>query len=139
MAMSQDRVRFFLPYRYFQTRPSSNAMSRDTCVRVLVQAFGNTACFWRSQMERHTDGFWIRCRPSQFARFIVHRHDADECINGVKDLRPAIVGEHDPYQRVADATGVDRNSVKRVLLAACWEPSACQDDEFDVSCNRHRP
>ena len=78
-------------------------------------------CFSESEgmMQQHPSGFSIICRPSQFARFVVYRYEADECINGMKDLRPVIVDAHefDPQQEVADSVGVSKAVVMRVLAA----------------------
>ena len=103
MATSKDRVRFFLPPKYFSdnSRLSASTMGRSTCKRILLQAFGMDNGESERMIQNHSDGFTILCRPSQFARFIVYRHDANECINGIKDLRPEIVPKMDVYDKVA--------------------------------------
>lgn len=92
MAKSKDRVRFHLPPRYFTgNQHSTNGMDRDICVEVLVRAFAVSESDVRGVMINHNQGFDILCRPSQFARFIVIRHEIGDCINGVRDLDPKIV------------------------------------------------
>lgn len=145
MTMSRDRVRFFLPRRYFQPHNNtSNGMWIDTCIRVLEKSFGTQdfGCFnWQTYLKHHTDGVWITCRPSQFARFIVYRCEADECINGVKDLQPQLQPETDLYTQIAKIAHVRREDVKAVLQAANYQGSfspALNPNEIDVSTNEHK-
>ncbi len=121
MTVSKDRVRFHLPPRYFQAGRSigSNGFRRDTMKRVLLRAFGiaNEEC--DGLMDCSTSqGFIIECRPSQFARFIVYRHEANEGINGVRDLGPELVTatarpEH-PYGRISRVLHLDVATVYKV-------------------------
>lgn len=72
---------------------------------VLHRAFGMTFAESAGLMDHYPRGFEIECRPSQFARFIVLRCEANEGINGVRDLEPRIVQPTKPtnaYQRVAE-------------------------------------
>lgn len=154
MTMSRDRVTFFLPTRYFTGRASrgSNGMSRSTCIKVLSKAFGPPAqhCTvggWTEVFDLHQNGFNIVCRPSQFARFIVYRHDADECINGIKDLAPVlalpVVPEtlYDNLAKQFAKEGVLHNVTKRLLCQANIENVALEntpDAWFDVSRNPHK-
>lgn len=143
MIKGKDHVKFFLPKRYFQPRPTSNGMTRETCVKILHAVFGpptNSGSSWGSQMVEHPEGFWIVCRSDQFSRFIIARYDADECINGIKDLKPAIVGDwrarlHD--QIVDDFEGqVGPDDVRDILRAAGVPNTAVLvDDVFNVSKN----
>ncbi len=116
--MSKDRIRFFLPRRYFEGFNSTNGMKRETCLLILNQAFGLACDESEHLMDKYPDGFVIVCRPSQFARFIFYRCQADECINGIKDLRLELIGALDKYDRVVRATGVCREIVQKVLWAA---------------------
>lgn len=120
--MSSDRFKFYLPQRYFQSTrcPSSNGMFRETCQRILKKAFSMSTSESANLMEHNPLGFTILCRPSQFARFIFFRAEADECINGIKDLRLERLVDYkdrDPYDEIADAAATDRGTVRRVLAA----------------------
>ena len=116
-----DRVRFFLPKMYFQTRVTFKGMSKNTCLSILCLAFDMTLAESEHLMRVYPDGFSIVCRPDQFADFIIRRNDAGECINGIKDLDPKYVKSSsidDPYDCIARCTDVSRDDVKRVLQAA---------------------
>jgi hypothetical protein len=153
--MSKDRVTFFLPPRYFQSGSpsrSSNGMCKTTCASVLARAFGapgenlddrTAAAAWLGVMAQYPAGFRVVCRPSQFARFIVYRADADECINGIKDLAPVLGKPRDTsktyYDEVAAKTGVEHYKVCNVLNAAGVHNYVVKaEGEFDVSGNPHR-
>lgn len=120
MTNTQDHIQFFLPARYFSRSPNpSTGMRRQTCKDVLFRAFGMGHHASASLMNKRPYGFTILCRPEQFARFIVHRNDIGECINGIKDLEPKIVAAHDDnYGYIAEETGVGRHVVELVLKAA---------------------
>lgn len=120
MTMSKDRVRFRLPRRYFQgchqKRP--NGFNRHTMMVVLRKAFGMTDDESANLMDSHPGGFEIECRPSQFARFIVLRHETNEGINGIKDLEPRMVQPTEPkdvYQWVAERLSLHPAMVKNVV------------------------
>lgn len=127
MTVSKDRVRFFLPPRYFSLSqapgrhfsPGSSGMSRETCVDILKRVFHMDSAESHMMMHHNPTGFTIICRPSQFARFIVLRHTAGECINGIRDLVPELVDPSavDPYRCVADKSGVSLDDVRCVLNA----------------------
>lgn len=120
MAMSKDRVRFFLPHRYFQEGHSipTNNMRGSICRDILFRAFGIPCSESAKLMRRWPNGFYITCRPSQFARFIVFRHEDGNCINGIKDLEPEIIkAELDYYDHIVSLTGVRRSDVKNVIAA----------------------
>lgn len=139
MAMSTDRVTFFLPYRYFSD--SSNGMTKPRCRAILLRAFDMTHCESELLMEDYPNGFWIVCRPSQFARFIVDRHETGHCINGIRDLTPKIIGtdESDFYGEIALVAGVDRNTVRRVALALSYSgPFTIHTDRIDVSKREYK-
>lgn len=149
MSMSRDRVRFFLPYKYFQTtRTSQSTMSRATCIDVLTDSFGGQRAHWGRMMELYVEGFWIICRPSQFARFIIYRCQANECINGIKDLKAELIGQQDFYSQLARAAGVhiDRESLQRIVRALGYDPAFASHNipnafngEIDVSAHQHKP
>ncbi len=115
MAMSRDRVEFYLPSTYFGY--AQTGMSKATCKEVLLLAFGMCGQQSSSLMSQFPTGFHIRCRPSQFARFIVYRHKMGNCINGIKDLAPDLVKPQyrDFYALVAEEVGAPRHTVSRVL------------------------
>lgn len=145
MAQSKDRVKFFLAPRYFQIKQTSNGMCRSTCIEILRRAFGpppgpTVGNTWATEMAKHSGGFWITCRPSQFARFIVYRCDADECINGVKDLNPTLVdAESDLYEELGKQFSIPRSMVRDLALALGYadgdDGHAVQQQSIDVSGN----
>jgi hypothetical protein len=153
MSMSKDRIHFFLPNRYFQSIPRQNGMHRETCVEVLTKAFGQMPLYqrlpkrgfpgctsWEKLMDKNSDGFTIVCRPSQFARFIYYRYKADECINGIKDLRPELVpacDEPDELECIAAELDVSRKLVAEVACRLGHD-DYCDDEPaeaVDVSGN----
>lgn len=82
MAMSNDRVRFFLTERHFCFEG-----------RKLVQsAFNMTKLEISKTIRENPDGFWIVCRPSQFARFLIYRNGS-EVSNSFVELKPTLVPE----------------------------------------------
>lgn len=120
MTKSKDRVNFFLPKKYFQRHATnmSSAMERNVCKGILKRAFGISSNDSHHMMQEWPEGFWITCRPSQFARFIVYRNESGNCINGIRDLKPKLVPEEpDVYSQLAEITGVCRQDVKTVLTA----------------------
>jgi hypothetical protein len=145
MAMSKDRVRFFLARRYFQDRGESpNGMEAEICRDILFRAFGITCIESAKLMRRWSGGFYIACRPSQFARFIIFRHKDGNCINGIRDLEPEIIEEKpDVYTHIASLTGVSRNDVKNVIHVFGYSADEFRDRlsgidktyEIDVSKN----
>ncbi len=140
MAMSRDRVEFKLRDRYFQKRYSGyhrggGGMERSICQKVLLLAFGIPMDESDSLMDLHPTGFKIRCRPSQFARFIVYRNEIGECINGVKDLNPKLVTpvESSLYTRISEETHESIDTVGRVLRAMGVPDRMETSDILDVS------
>ena len=86
MAMSRDRIRFFLSPRYYQGRANNcNNMNREDMITVFERAFNVPSCETRNMLKKNPEGFQIVCRPSQFARFIYYRNDLGG-VNGIKDL-----------------------------------------------------
>ncbi len=139
--MSRDRVEFTLPNRYFGPPDTKTGMSKATCREVLRRAFGLEQEQCTNLMCRFPEGFRIRCRPSQFARFIVHRYEMGECINGIRDLEPRLVRplDRDFYGVIAEETYMARGTVVKILEAvgvANEFPCGYQDaDLVDVSKN----
>jgi len=117
MAMSKDRVKFFLPSMYFQNHHTPRGMHKDICASILSRAFGMHESVWRAKMLEFPEGISIVCRPSQFARFIVYRIVEGECVNGVKDLKCSIVVPSNPYQIVADEAGTDEAGTDEATVA----------------------
>lgn len=126
MAMSKDRVLFFLPRRYFlkeipMTGRKVNGLFCKDCVRLLHQSFGVQLGAGIDHlyklMEANPDGFYIRCRPSQFARFIVYRmkmlEATTEASNGVRNLQPIFEVDENPRAAVAQAVGIDASGGRR--------------------------
>ncbi len=115
MCNNEDRVRFFLPSRYFHSGHSDNSggMCRATCVKIFRKAFDICTTDGRHLTNNNEQGFEIVCRPDQFARFIVLRYQAGECVNGIKDLTPKFFrGPIDPpdvYDEVVEQFNVPRN------------------------------
>jgi len=110
-------------------------MRRATCIEVLQKAFNMSPSESGGLMHSRSEGFEIICRPSQFARFIIYRHEAGECINGIRDLQPELVEADDRYTAIANSTGVHRAAVKLVLQAVNWQGRP-DPTVIDVS-NRH--
>ncbi len=137
MVMSKDRVRFFLGVKYFHERNFK---------KVLRQAFDIAHGEAGELMQ--DDGFWIICRPSQFARFMIYRNAAG-IQNGFMDLRAELVASKEPdaYAELADITGVSREDVKKVahaigysgaLLSKKLRPVRRAPAEIDVGGRAHQ-
>ena len=146
---TNERVKFFLPARNFNG--THGGFSQMTMQGILRQAFGMTHCKSATLMARFKKGFWITCRPSQFARFIVYRAETGEGINGIKDLQPELfVLEPKPNayvilaeavgdisvsaaQRMADLMGITPVDIRRLL---CFDSRAAEPVVVDVSKNK---
>lgn len=111
MAMSKDRVRFFVGERYFAVDSA-----RIKIGKVMARAFGISAMASDSWLK--DGGVWVTCRPSQFARFMIYRNEAG-ITNGFMDLRAELVkpASKDFYTRLSALTGVDRHDIKQVIQA----------------------
>ncbi|MEE8608960.1 MAG: hypothetical protein V3S55_15255 [Nitrospiraceae bacterium] len=138
--MSKDRVKFFLCGRYFTNGQSQSGMTRERCIPIILKAFGMPRNLVHAVMDGSPQGFWIVCRPSQFARFIVYRHESGQCINGIKDLEPELIDPPSPltlYQQVANKVRMDYEVVSLVLNAAKVHDGEvpCAVDTIDVSRN----
>ena len=154
MAASKDRVTFYLPYRYFTSQHTTNGMTKETCMRVLNASFGMSASEMEGLMFANPSGFTIVCRPSQFARFIVFRDQADECINGIRDLclklGPAEVDKPKLlHAAVADSLALPRSYASDIIdklrglgvPVPAYVPQPDRADIIDVSGNfekKHR-
>ncbi len=118
-----DRIKFYLPHRYFEKGRSisNNAMNRDVCISILQDIFGspngNPNSSWGCIMTAHSEGFSILCRADQFGMFILERNERGRCINGIRDLQPKRVPESDPIQELASATDLKKEEIWRVLDA----------------------
>jgi hypothetical protein len=79
MSMSNDRIEFTL---------RSDDRQQDPTVRAAMKAFGMD----RSEALKLivSEGL-VRCRPSQFGRFIVYRIQEGVSCNRVLELKPRIV------------------------------------------------
>lgn len=136
MAVSKDRVQFHLAMRYFQPHQTSNGMQRSTCIAILVECFGHTADYWQRMIHHKSEGFDIVCRPSQFARFIILRHEKGDCINGIRDLAPKLQQPLTLYDRIGAIADCSADTAKRVMLAAGYSSGGQMlDTPVDVSGN----
>ncbi len=130
MTDREQYVEFYLPTRYFQVRPDSNGMCRDTCVTVMHKAFGTDPGCMLEFMRNNFGGFSVLCTAEQFGRFIIHRHKLGNCINGVRDLAPKFVHKPaDPVTETVNAivakSGVEASYVRTVLDSLDrWEHSS---------------
>jgi hypothetical protein len=96
-AAAQPRlIRFFMAPKYFQPHDTQSGMRREVAVRIFARAFGMPDQDVLTYMRSHSEGFFVHCRPGQFAGFIVLRHKEGKCINGIRDLDPAYLGHHRP-------------------------------------------
>jgi hypothetical protein len=88
MSMSKDRVEFTL---------LSNSREMAATLKAARRAFGTDFHF--KQLE---EGIRIRCRPSQFGRFIIYRVEEGVTCNQVRTLNPKIIPAPDDV--VADVS-----------------------------------
>lgn len=145
-AMSHDRVKFFLGECYY-----NSGCKRDAMRDVLKKAFDLGHGHSLSLMKNEYGGFWIVCRPSQFARFTIYRNEANQK-NGFVDLQTVLyqpAPSRSPFDELADKSGVEIGNV--MLVAAALDLSGCdvkealingkcREDtnlEVDVSKNKH--
>ena len=131
----EERVRFWLGSRYFQ-----GVTDYDRLIDVLDKSFGQEFPFPRDVIKG--EGFWVICRPDQFARFMIFRNAAG-ITNGFMDLKAELLQpEKDLYTRISDNTGVPRRQVKKVLLSLDYSGVSVADQvearqrEVDVSGSR---
>lgn len=93
MAMSSDRVEFTF---------TDNTNQRGANLAAAERAFGMCAAEARLAFDNCKR---IRCRPSQFARFLIYRSDLVDC-NRFASLRPKLI----PAVPAEDFVDVSRNS-----------------------------
>lgn len=124
MAMSKDRIVFFLPRRYYLhdvvgARKSFNGLRVNDCIILLQFCFGAEVGELHQVMRNNPDGFYIRCRPSQFARFIVKRMELLETTtggsNGIRDLNPRIEKGKATLGEIAGLLGLSPTGAQQVL------------------------
>lgn len=83
MAMSTDRIEFVL---------TCNERELDNTAAAAAKAFGMAQHEARSALKKDCGtGTRIRCRPSQFGRFIVYRVEEGVECNRIKELRPKLL------------------------------------------------
>lgn len=144
MSMSRDRVKFFLPYRYFMNGRGSNGMAVEVCQKILLAVFDMGVSESARMMVNHPNGFWIVCRPSQFARFIVRRHEWGDCINGIRDLKPEVIDDYkekDWSEVLGDKIGITSRAVLRVAAALGYDEDSlplCNSNLIDVAGRPHQ-
>lgn len=145
--MSHDRVRFFISDSYYK-----NVHQQGVLRDVLKKAFGLGTASSTQCMSGCCGGFYVVCRPSQFARFLIFRNDAG-IKNGFVDLQAKLyvpAPPKDGYTLLAEKIGITRDQAKRAALALhfsdCHEVEervgneTCDNSvEIDVSRNKHEP
>ncbi len=147
--MSHDRIRFFISSSsYYNTQ-----RQRDCLRSVLEKAFDMSPCLSEKYMAQNYGGFFVVCRPSQFARFMIFR-DAAGLKNGFIDLQANLYVPEPPkdiYTILAEKAGITRDQAKRGALALGFSGrraleermggGACSDGvpEIDVSRNKYEP
>ncbi len=141
--MSHDRIRFVIDDCYYNNPGKVNALRG-----VLEKAFTLGRSRSAQLMSNDYGGFYIICRPSQFARFLIYRNDAG-IKNGFIDLQaklfvppPKLTAletlakrvELSVHQvdRVLKAMGLGQHDIEAVLEDRCDEAP-----EVDVSQNGH--
>ncbi len=141
--MSHDRVRFFIDDCYYNNS-SKMGILRD----VLKQAFGLGRGHSAQFMTNGYGGFYLICRPSQFARFLIYRNEAG-IKNGFIDLRAKLYTPEPPkdaYTTLAKRVELSVHQVDRVLKAmglgqhdieAVLEDRCDEAPEVDVSQDKH--
>lgn len=133
VAVSKDRVRFHL---------APHMLQKGKCgySNVMERAFG----LKRRSLSHDLicSGVTIICRPSQFARFMIYRNDAIQAgnirgCNTFSEMNPELIEAEKPdiYSRLARATGVPREDVKKVTLALMYSPDDLEDHVDNVAAN----
>ncbi len=128
--MSRDRVRFFLHYRYYDGKMGS----------VMKRAFGIDFITFQELRGVNEGGFWITCRPSQFARFMIYRDEAG-IVNGFKDLNASIIKREQEItvaEHIAKEQRINVACVTRILdrvgvdPAEIHKPCTPSSDQIEV-------
>ena len=141
MTTSKDRIKFYLPARYFTTNFTANGMNEKKCRSILRKAFRLSCDASARLMDSNPGGFWIVCTPSQFAHFIVYRNEDGECVNGIRDLEPTLFRQVSFYERLARQFCIGEDTVKGLARALGYENgddshvARCRSDSIDVSKN----
>ncbi len=92
--MSKDRVEFTL---------MDSQKDRQATARAAARAFNMTILTATQMMMANCGGGTrMRCRPSQFARFIVYRVEEGVSVNLVKSLDPKMIAAPDTVCDVSD-------------------------------------
>lgn len=134
--MSKDHVRFFVGKRYFRTTDEVTRL-----YTVLQKAFDISKTQSSDLILKNEEGFFVVCRPSQFARFMIYR-DQEGIPNGFQDLRVELLktDECDEYQDIANAAEVSRTVALRVLRAAgvIEKPESPQKNCINVANRPHQ-
>lgn len=144
MTMSRDRVKFYLPESNFQHKRSTNGFQRNAMAGVLEKSFG--AMGWSGIMNNSPNGFWVICRPSQFARFIINRANLGTGVNGIRCLEAKlfIPEELNPYQEFANEFELTLNTAHSIIeylgidsyaLREIVKPMVKREVVIDVSLN----
>lgn len=147
--MSHDRVRLFISSGYFNTQPQRGCL-RD----VLKKAFDmDEGEILRYMASEGYGGFYIVCRPSQFARFLIFRNAAG-IKNGFIDLQATLYvpePKQSPFDALAESAGVNICAVMKVIdtlglgrndveAAMADGKNTCGGPpEIDVSRNKYAP
>lgn len=101
MAMSKDRVEFLL-----RRSDNNKKINIDDLIELITETLGLTHAEARAAAVSET-GIIIRCRPSQFARFIIRRMEVGEkygsFTNGIRELRPKLI-KPDPEVTLLDVS-----------------------------------
>ena len=83
--------------------------------------------------------YWIICRPSQFARFIIYRNQKETLKNWVKELEPEIIPPpRTVYQKIVEETGHDAGTVNTILSRAGVRNKVIPEDDlvYDLDVTR---
>ena len=139
MQQSKDRVKFFVGNKYLQISKFYDVLGRafgldEQTARKLAN-LQTTGCH-----DKWYGGFWIVCRPDQFARFMIYRNDA-EITNGFMDLKAELIEPADAIDALARKASVSRTVIEKVLAALNITPEEVCDganreaSEIDVSGN----
>ncbi len=91
--MSRDRIEFrpgvyASPSYVYSGNEAHPSLTFTATSEALITSMGVTRAEANRMVRENT---LIRCRPSQFARFIVHRHDNGIKCNNIKSLEPRLI------------------------------------------------
>lgn len=104
MAMSTDRVEFLLARRDNNKKLNPNSFS-ELCAETLGLTDGEI------EQALTYEGLTVRCRPSQFARFVIRRmevgHRVGSFTNGIREMKPKLI-EDKPVPAFVDVAKRNR-------------------------------